>query len=336
MNNSLCFCLKQSQSPTHYNLHRYLKAQGWRSRRFNWQANFSDANFQFNPQAAETLEHKHRLAQLVDRYCPEVMPKTYCINDENWPDVLNQMANNHYLFHTQVLDHIDNLVWILKPALLNNGKEIKLFKKLSELEQHFLSRERLGGEHVLQQYITHPHLLRDQRKYSIRMFVVLTNYAGTYLYPHGYFNVAMHPFTPTDFSDLRPHLTNEHLREDETNVIQIPSQRFTALTPSLYPQIIRIVAAIMKGLRQLYPEAFTCDALRTLAIYGFDFLVDSHGRLWLLEANHGPCFPVSDDHPLQNYLYFDFWQDFIASFVLPIASKQAFKQIQYHLFEFID
>ncbi|ARG96362.1 hypothetical protein [Legionella micdadei] len=336
MNNRPCFCLNQSQSPTHYNLQRYLKEQGWRSRRFKWQANFSDANLQFNVEAAETLEYKHLLARLVEQYCPEVMPKTYCINDENWPDVLNQIGNQYYLFHKQVLNQIDDLVWILKPSLLNNGKEIKIFNKLSELEQHYLNSKRLGGEHVLQQYITNPHLLRDRRKYSIRMFVIVTNYAGTYLYPHGYFNVAMHPFPAKEFSDLRPHLTNEHLQEDESNVIQIPSQRFASFTPTLYPQIKEIVAAIVKGLRRLYPQAFISGKLRTLAIYGFDFLVDDHGRLWLLEANHGPCFPVSDHHPLQSYLYYDFWQDFIASFVEPIACKQTLTQIKYHLFEFID
>jgi hypothetical protein len=332
MNSELRFCLDPSQSPTHYNLHRYLQERGWQSCSSSDQANFSDANLQFDTKAAESLEFKHLLAKLVAQYCPDLMPITYCINDENWPLILNKIANKYYLFNGQFANQIEGLVWILKPALLNNGKEIKIFQKLSELEQHYLSSKRLGGEHVLQRYLSNPHLLRDERKYSIRMFVVLSNYAGAYLYPQGYFNVAMHRFTPQDFSDLRPHLTNEHLEEDESNVIQIPSQRFESFA-SLYPQIKAQISAVIKGLEQLHPLAFVCDKRRHLAIYGFDFIVDNQGHLWLLEANHGPCFPISDEHPLQSHLYYDFWQHFMTSFVEPIGLEKPCNQIRYYLFE---
>ncbi len=43
------------------------------------------------------------------------------------------------------------------------------------------------------------------------MFVVMTNYAGAFLYPEGYLNVAQNPYQQDDYSDLRSHLTNEHL-----------------------------------------------------------------------------------------------------------------------------
>lgn len=331
------FYFRQSQSPTHYNLCRYLQEQDWRQSRFNWLANFGEKNLQFNLAAAECLEFKHSLAELVGRYCPQVMPVTYCIDDQNWPDVLNQIANQFYLQDQYCLNQVDDLVWILKPSLLNNGQNIKIFQQLSVLEQHFLSANRLGGKHVLQQYLTEPHLLRgppDGHKYSIRMFVVATNYAGAFLYPQGYFNVALQPFRPNDFIDLRPHLTNEHLREDEANVVQIPSQRFDFFN-LLYPQIKSILTATLNGLQQLYPQAFICKKQRTLAIFGFDFIVDNNRRVWLLEANHGPCFPTTDEHPLQKYLYHDFWQDFIVSFVLPIAKRYSPEDIHYELFEAI-
>ncbi|WED43099.1 YheC/YheD family protein [Legionella cardiaca] len=332
----LHFSLKPNQSPTHYNLHRYLKVLGWHPSRFKWQVDFGDRNLQFHLAAAQCLEFKHLLAQLTNKYCPEVMPLTYCVNDTNWPLVLEQIADNHYLRAEDYYNQVDNLVWILKPALLNNGKEIKIFEKLSQLEAHFLSSERLGGEHVLQQYITEPHLLRppEGHKYSIRMFVVLTNYAGVYLYPRGYFNVALHPFQGKQFTDLRSHLTNEHLHDEEENVVQIPSWRFDFFT-SFYPEIKAIIAATIKGLQQQYPQAFVCSRNPTLAIFGFDFMVDKNQRIWLLEANHGPCFPVGDEHPLQKYLYYDFWQAFITSFVLPIASQKPLEFSHDELFDLI-
>lgn len=313
------FCLNSSQSPAFLNLQRYLQEQGWQASRFKWLAAFSEVNLQFDTKAAEALEFKHHLAALVARYCPQVMPLTYCINDQNWPLILTELAANHY--QQGLADQIDNLIWILKPALLNNGQQIKIFQTLSALEQHFLSSQRLGGEHVLQQYLAEPHLLRDSHKYSIRLFVVLTNYRGVYLYPKGYFNVALHPFDPRNFTDLRPHLTNEHLSEEESNVVQIPSARFDIFS-AFYPQIKAISSQLIRGLEQRYPDAFICKKHAALAIFGFDFMVDRQLRLWLLEANHGPCFPVSDEHPLQKHLYHEFWQDLIHSFVLPIARRR--------------
>lgn len=331
MSSSYRFCFRDSESPTFANLSRYLQEQGWLRTRFNWRAHLNEKNFKFNLEAAKILEFKHLLAKLVSLYCPEVMPFTYGINDDNWPSVLNSIASQYYMKNNQLLDEVPNLVWILKPSSLNNGQQIKIFPRLSQIENHYLSTNRLGGEHVLQQYLSNPHLLKGH-KYSIRMFVVITNYAGAFLYPYGYFNVALQPYEAKNFFDLSSHLTNEHLKEDESNVVQIPTQNFEFF-PSFYTQIKSIISATLNGLRQLKPQSFICKKNPQLAIFGFDFMVDSDLRVWFLEANHGPCFPTSDEHPLQKLLYYGFWQEFITNFVLPIAKKHFEGNIQYHEFE---
>jgi hypothetical protein len=328
------FILNPAHSPTYYNLHRHLQALGWHHCTYPSKAGFSDKNFQFNEAATQCLEFKHLLAQLLNRNCPEIIPLTYCINDANWSKVLQNIASRFYVGKGRKVNEPSQRVWILKPALLNNGQEIKIFTNLNDLEAHFLSTRRLGGEHVLQQYLSNPHLLRPPsgHKYSIRMFAVMTNYAGCYLYPEGYFNVALQPFTPHEFTDLRSHLTNEHLHEGESNVVQIPSMRFDFFD-LLYPQIKHILALTFRALQHDYPAAFSCRRDRCLAIFGFDFMADDNQRLWLLEANHGPCFPVDEQHPLQKYLYHAFWQAFIKSFVLPIARNESPEKINYKLFE---
>lgn len=328
------YCLRASQSPTYYNLCRYLQERGWKPTRLNWRAHFSEEQFQFDPTVTQTLEYKHLLANLVARFCPQVMPATYLINDLNWPEILNQLAEDYYQHNHQIVDELPHLAWILKPSLLNNGQHIKIFHKLSQLEQHYLGTARLGGEHVLQHYLLHPHLLKGPEKghkYSIRMFVVLTNYAGAYLYPEGYFNVGLYPYQTHDFNDLRAHLTNEHLSHEELNVVQIRTSQYDLFLP-FYPKIKKIVSAVIEGLQHSCPYAFNAGKPKALAIFGFDFMVDQEGTPWLLEANHAPCFPINDQHPLQNNLYQDFWQSLITSFVLPIASKQSVKTIEYDLF----
>ena len=312
-----------------------MQKQGWHATRFNCRAHFSEKNFQFHQSAAESLEFKHLLAQLVAKFCPQVMPVTYTINDHNWSLVLNQIADKYYREENQLLDQLNDLAWILKPSLLNNGQHIKIFQSLSQLEEHYLNPNRLGGEHVLQHYLMQPHLLKGPEqghKYSIRMFVVLSSHAGAYLYPKGYFNVGLNPYHVNEFKDLRAHLTNEHLSDDVFNVVQIRTEQYDLFKP-LYPKIKVIVSEVVDALQKVYPQAFTLEKEPSLAIFGFDFLVDHDLRVWLLETNHAPCFPISDDHPLQNNLYYHFWQDFISSFVLPVATRQPVESIQYQCFE---
>ena len=52
-------------------------------------------------------------------------------------------------------------------------------------------------------------------------------------------------------------------------------------------------------------------------------MCDDRDHMWLLEANHGPCFPIEPHHPLQETLYQDFWKAVVAQFVLPITTHHA-------------
>ena len=307
---------KCSNLPTQYNLAKFLKSYHWRSTHWQWLADFSDKNLDFDIKAAETLEFKHLLAYLIQQYCPEVMPVTHIINDLSFLEVIQLLSQSEQA-------HQQN--WILKPALLNNGQAIKIFTNLESVRLHFLNKQRLGGEHVLQQYIEPPHLLNGH-KYSLRMFIILTNYWGNYLYPHGYFNVAKIPYQPNQFIDLRSHLTNEYLKENEGNVIQIPTERCEFFSP-IYEQIQNIVRKIIDALRVGYPKAFIQQKYEEskMAFFGFDFIVDSEFRVWLLEINHGPCFPIHPDHVLQKFLYQGFWRAVIENLVFPVVEKQSKK-----------
>lgn len=308
------YCFSASaKSPTSLNLAAHLQRQGWRQTRFQWRAHFSDQHLQFPPAVAEQLESKHLLAELCQQYCPGLMPVTYTIHDHNWQVVLNQVQS----------EHPTDCHWILKPSLLNNGQHIKIFQDVEAIQRHYQTNQRMGGEHVLQHYLRASHLIegpkQQQHKYSIRQFVVMANFKDYYLHPLGYFNVAKHPYQPGNYQDLRSHLTNEHLCELDANVIQIPTDQFTYM-PQLAVQISQQISAVMTAMKTKFPAAFAATDEPRIALLGFDFMVDAELRTWLIEVNHGPCFPTTDDHPLQRYLYEDFWQAVIQRFVMPILS----------------
>jgi len=165
-------CSKET-SPTHHQLVQFMQAAGLRHTTWAWRAAFTDRNLNFAPDACECLEFKHYLAKMLQLYCPLVTPETFVFDEFSWPSTLSDIAELHYTYRGKVQDHVDGLAWILKPALLNNGQRIKIFDRLSGIEEHFLLPQHLGGPHVLQRYILDPDLY-DGRKYSMRFFVVIT------------------------------------------------------------------------------------------------------------------------------------------------------------------
>ena len=330
-NKSYYYHFQNNQSPTHIQLARFMESSGFKRTQWLRRANFSEKNLNLAPELCDCLEFKHRLAQFIQFYCPDVMPETYQFNEYSWSAILSEIAEMHYkLSNYEFNDSVDSLAWILKPALLNNGQHIKIFDKISQMESYFLSSKHLGGPHVLQRYIYDPDLI-DGRKYSVRMFVVITQEAGAFLYQHGYVNVAKAAYDASNFMHLSAHLTNEHLSHD-TNVVQIPTNEVTGYL-AWYPKIREIVKRVTTGLEDAFPYAFTAQKERTVAVFGFDFMIDNQQRAWLLEVNHGPCFPIEAQHPLQKSLYHPFWKAMLQQFILPITTKQSFDKIECAGFE---
>ena len=284
----------QQQTPTFIELGRYLRQAGWTETET---AALVDDHFDFP--ALQHLEFKHLLSALLQNADCELLPLTYYIDDHQYLEVIKGLSQL-------------SGPWILKPSMLNNGQHIQLFENTQQLLIHYGQPKRMGGPHVLQHYIHPPHLLQGPdkgHKYSIRMFVVITA-TKAFLYPHGYFNVALRPYQLDQFQDKRCHLTNEHLSDDVVNVVQIPTQQYP-IFHRFFPQI----SAISSKLCQVFYEQHQAPKTFKYAFLGLDFMLDAMERVWLLEVNHGPCFPTEADHPLYQKLYQVFWQSFIQQFL---------------------
>jgi len=307
------FHFESLASPTQFNLHHSLLAAGCQAVASAIQADFSDANLTLNEADTLHLEYKHLLAALTQQHCPEVMPHTYFIDELNYRNVVDHLKDGE--LHS---------LWILKPSMLNNGTGIRLFASREGIGQHFQSSHRYDGPHVLQKYIANPHLLNGH-KYTFRMFVVITNWAGAYLFRHGYFNVGREPYQSSNIQHLQSHLTNEHLTPNQQtpNVWQIPTARCPNFA-LIYKKMQQIVTQTLSALCQEAPHlANSSPPIQAFSIFGYDFILDDTLRLWLLEVNHGPCFPKTEPHLLKKHLYNEFWQEVVATFVRPIMEKKA-------------
>ncbi len=312
---STAFYFENTTSPAQFNLQKQLKKLGYDIASHKDDATFSDQHLQLNEAYTEILEFKHRLTWLVNKYCPHHMPVSYIINDENYPEILADISDKY---------HDENLIWILKPSLLNNGEGIQIFQSLDEIATHFQSHQRFDGPHILQHYISSPHLLGNH-KYSLRMFVIITNFNGAFLYPHGYLNISKQNYQASDFDRLDIHLTNEHLSSaNNSNVIQMPTTRIGHFN-AVFPDIKKSISQIISALSNEVPLLTDSNPNPAFGIFGFDYLFDKELNLWLLEVNHGPCFPKQEPHILKKYLYNEFWLNITENFVIPMMQHEHHK-----------
>jgi tubulin monoglycylase TTLL3/8 len=75
-------------------------------------------------------------------------------------------------------------MWLVKPANLNQGRGIEIFRTLKQILT-FLGSKPLNSLWVVQKYIEKP-LLYYGRKFDIRVWVIVTGRNEIYFYRKGY------------------------------------------------------------------------------------------------------------------------------------------------------
>lgn len=318
---------------TRFHIAKLLRAQGWSELNSPDGASFTDQNLILDDETSKHFEHKHLLAALVAKHCPEVMPLTYSIDDDTAQTVIAKLIYDNYLIDNTYQENNPRLKWILKPALLNNADNIVLFNDPQAIKAHFQSTDRLGGPHVIQQYITNPALI-DGRKFTFRLHVVMTNYAGVFMVKDDYLNISSSPFTLEDnLANRKAHITNYVLDGEFANIEQ---RLLSSLhnCKEIYEQMSQIVQKTIKALLKRSPTYLSLKKIKAFEIFGYDFILDDQGKLWLLEINQAPDAPTFEENWLIEPFWKPFWQNIVDDFVLPIALKQAPKnhyQFYYHV-----
>ncbi len=120
------------------------------------------------------------------------------------------------------------------------------------------------------------------------------------------------------FINKKVHITNYVIDNEFANI----EQRSTQDIPSfhkIYPQMCNIVKQILTALLKEHPEYLKPQKVKKFEIFGFDFMLDDKGKLWLLEINQAPDAPTFEENKLDPILWQPFWQDIIDEFVVPIA-----------------
>ncbi|KAJ1673773.1 tubulin--tyrosine ligase [Spiromyces aspiralis] len=212
--------------------------------------------------------------------------------------------------------------FILKPSLTGRGAGIYIFDTLEKL-QHILESELESDsedeseagqydwqalsqirEFVIQRYIDRPLLLAKygKRKFHIRTYVLCVGAVKVYVYNRmlALFATDAYDEKGSDLTNMSAHLTNTCLQSrsksfDEGKAVELFSELATD-SADLSP---RDLDAILEQIRRIVAECFAAVVAQPFSFqpwpncleqFGFDFLVDTNHRVYLLEANSYPDF----------------------------------------------
>ena len=211
--------------------------------------------------------------------------------------------------------YIGKNIWLIKPADYNRGRGIKIFNTLESLksiiselmaELHSSPKDIKDSQYVIQKYIESP-LLIENRKFDIRVWVLVTHKLSVYFYKEGYIRTSSQTFSLDDetLNNKFVHLTNNAIQKESEfyskfelgNQLSFASIQdyfilnnskieFAGLIETMKKMISLSFAAVKKKIN-LNNREFCFE------VFGFDFIVDSNGKIWLIECNTNPCIELS-------------------------------------------
>jgi hypothetical protein len=179
---------------------------------------------------------------------------------------------------------------------------------LTDIRQ-FISSKELNSNWVIQKYLEKP-LLYNNRKFDIRVWVVITCDNELYVYKEGYLRTSSDSYTLSS-SENWVHLTNNCLQKhgvhygehEEGNTLGF--EAFRNYLKQVYAGVdINFDRDIIPRIHDLIIDTFLAikndlnksKRKNCFELLGYDFMIDEDFRTWLIEVNVNPYLGIPNDY----------------------------------------
>ncbi|KPA84184.1 tubulin-tyrosine ligase-like protein [Leptomonas pyrrhocoris] len=195
-------------------------------------------------------------------------------------------------------------VWIVKPSSGAKGRRIVLLHAADVPEWLASLSESSKAMYVVQRYVERPLLLSHNRKFDMRVWVLLMSPYSVYAYAQASCRTASASYDMSDIRNVHAHLTNHCLQTDaehfgeyeEGNEMWLPQlQAFLTsigkppdiLVSTILPQVSQLVT---RTLVAMMPEMAvpSTESYRCFQLFGYDIILTEDLEVKLLEINGSP------------------------------------------------
>lgn len=193
-----------------------------------------------------------------------------------------------------------------------------MLKTLDEVKEFLQGRDvHHGDKWVIQKYISKPLLIggrnwanSPQRKFDIRMYALAQVVDGQhfrgYFYKEGYVRTSSYEFSATDLEDRGIHLTNDAVQNKSKDYGRYESGNKISFKD--FAQYLRdrkgmdfhsavlpaMKAAVRDTLDALWSNIqMSRSVINQFELFGYDFMLDEDGKVYLIEVNTNPCLDTS-------------------------------------------
>ncbi|KPI89881.1 tubulin-tyrosine ligase-like protein [Leptomonas seymouri] len=239
-----------------------------------------------------------RLMKETDTQWADWLPESYAIGG----DQLRREDERQALLEAVTAD-LDS-VWIVKPSSGAKGRQIVLLNAVDVPEWLAGLSSSRKAMYVVQRYVDRPLLLTHNRKFDIRVWVLLISPYSIYAYAQASCRTASAPYDISDIHNVHAHLTNHCLQTDamnfgvyeEGNEMWLPQlQAYLTsigkpadiLEKTVLPQVSRLIT---RTLVAVMPEMVVSptETYRCFQLFGYDIILTEDLDVKLLEINGSP------------------------------------------------
>ncbi|XP_037083266.1 LOW QUALITY PROTEIN: probable tubulin polyglutamylase TTLL9 [Pollicipes pollicipes] len=235
-----------------------------------------------------------------------------------------ELPSEYHMF-VEEFRHYPRAIWIMKPAGKSQGRGIFLTQRLKDVTEwkikdkqftpSFLAGDKdaaLGPEtYVVQRYISNPYLIGG-RKFDLRLYALVSSYTPlkVWLYREGFARFSSAEFTTSQIEDNCIHLTNVAIQK---HTVEYNPQRGSKWSMRQLRHFLRarhgdaMVATLIDDINNVFIKSLQSvqkimiNDKHCFELYGYDILIDSELRPWLMEVNASPSLATTgrDDYRLK-------------------------------------
>ncbi|KAE9552355.1 hypothetical protein FO519_004438 [Halicephalobus sp. NKZ332] len=245
----------------------------------------------------DCLIKNHKKAKKANGFQMDYLPASYVLPLE------------YHIFVEEFRKYPQDTMWIMKPVAGAQGKGIFLFKKLKDIQEWKKKGKSADSEtqpYVVQSYVSHPYLIGG-KKFDMRLYVLVTSFRplNAWIHREGFARFSHSRYSLDSCEDAFVHLTNVAIAKAAADYdperglkwsLDKLKRYITAIhghdsVQKLLENIGFIVINSLKSVQQIIIQDSHCFEL-----YGYDILLDSELKPWLLEVNASPSLtPSSQD-----------------------------------------